>query len=208
MRKLLPLLTALAPLFGCRSTPLPSAPQPPAEPRGAQSSAAAPLHALSIVPIPALPGFQVCAACDAPRPTPKTLAPPRSLAIPAGMEASEAKPVTVRYATSIPFTFNSARIGEAGQAALAAFVSRLPSGARTSLVSVSGRTDNIGPPEANARIARARAQAVLAALRGPLRPQSEDIRAEPLCCYIASNATAAGRADNRRVDVVAIVAIE
>ena len=194
-------------LLGCRSTPLPSAVRASVAPASVVVERR-PVTPIQIVPFHGRPGFQVCAACDVRRPTPKTLATPRSLADPVGVPAAEVEPVTVRYAASIPFTFNSARIDGAGQAALDAFVARLPVGARARLVSVSGRTDNIGAREANARIARARAQAVLAALRGRLRPQSEDIRAEPLCCYIASNATAAGRADNRRVDVVAIVAIE
>ena len=194
-------------LLGCRSTPLPSAVHASVVPASVAVERR-PVTPIRIVPFHGRPGFQVCAACDVLRPTPKTLATPRSLADPVGVPASEVKPVTVRYAASIPFAFNSARIGGAGQAALDAFVARLPVGARTRLVSVSGRTDDIGAREVNARIARARAQAVLAALRPRLRPQAEDIRAEPLCCYIASNASATGRAENRRVDVVAIVAIE
>lgn len=191
-------------LLGCTSSPFPAAPA--ASRPAAAAKAARPLPAYpQIVPAPARPGFRVCAGCGGTTPTPKTLAGRARSGAPVPQAV---EPVTVRYAASIPFAFNSSRLDAAGLAALDAFVARMPQGLHAQLLSVAGRTDSTGPVAANTRIARARAEAVLTALRPRLQPQAEDVRSEPLCCYIASNATAAGRADNRRVDVVAIVAIE
>lgn len=207
MRELPPVL--LAALVVACSTPFP----PPAPVAAAPVPAAPAPQRPSlpqIVPLEAQPGFRLCSDCAPATPTPKTVAgAPEGARVASSPTRSAAPaPVTVRYATSIPFAFGSFALDRNGRAELEAFIARLPRGLAPSLVSVAGRTDSVGPREANARIARARAQTVLAALRTRLHPQSEDISAEPLCCYIAANATAAGRADNRRVDVVAIVEIQ
>jgi len=191
-------------LLGCTSSPFPTA-QPASKPAAAAKAARPSPPYPQIVPAPAQPGFRVCVGCGGTEPTPKTLAVRARSGAPARQAV---EPVTVRYAASIPFAFNSSRLDAAGLAALDAFVARMPQGLHAQLLSVAGRTDSTGPVAANTRIARARAEAVLSALRPRLQPQAEDVRSEPLCCYIASNATAAGRADNRRVDVIAIVAIE
>ena len=209
-RVLVPALLGVVLIAACSSTPFPP---PQALSAATPPTRVATLAQPRVVPIAGQPGFRVCVDCGPVAPTPKTLGGARKVAatspMPAERGASSAapEPVTVRYAASIPFAFGSTRIGAAGRAALDAFIARLPGGV-PSAVSVAGRTDSVGPRAVNARIARARAEAVLAALRSQLKPRSEEITSKPLCCYIASNATAAGRADNRRVDVVALVEIQ
>ena len=203
LRNVISLLTLALIAAGCRSAPF-SQSSPPGEVAPPAKRSGLARIPLIVAPLAGQPGFHVCAGCPIAEPTPKTLgaAPSVSAAArPATSRFGEA--VEVRYAASIPFAFGSTHLGSAGQEALDAFVARLPGNSPTS-ISVAGRTDNLGPRAANARIARARAEVVLAALRARLNPRSEGITSEPLCCYIASNATAAGRADNRRVEVVAL----
>jgi outer membrane protein OmpA-like peptidoglycan-associated protein len=72
-------------------------------------------------------------------------------------------------------------------------------------VYVVGHTDSVGSLEANLALSRARAEAVVAALTGQFRVAAG--RAVPAgvgpLAPVASNATDAGRALNRRVEVVA-----
>ena len=72
------------------------------------------------------------------------------------------------------------------------------------LILVEGHTDNIGPEEYNKRLSLARAESVAAVLKEHGHPN--EIRTEGMgfSAPIASNDTAAGRAQNRRVDVVIV----
>ena len=92
---------------------------------------------------------------------------------------------------------------ELRQAELAALRSLRPAFGRGP-VAVVGHTDAVGPRAYNQDLALRRARAVadfLAALDVP----AEAIRVEGRgsCCYRASNDTAAGRAENRRVEIFA-----
>lgn len=66
---------------------------------------------------------------------------------------------------------------------------------------IVGYTDDIGPKHYNDKLARKRAESVAAVLY-ELGISDIRIEAEGKCCYIADNATATGRAQNRRVDLI------
>jgi len=70
-------------------------------------------------------------------------------------------------------------------------------------VHISGYTDNIGNESANVELSRSRATAVMDALHSMGTP-TDRIQAEGYGSQkpIASNATAEGRAENRRVEVL------
>lgn len=69
------------------------------------------------------------------------------------------------------------------------------------LLLIKGYTDDVGGAAYNDRLALRRAEAVADALmrRGIKNPMQ--IEAQGKCCYIASNATEQGRAENRRAEV-------
>ena len=70
-------------------------------------------------------------------------------------------------------------------------------------VSIRGRTDGLGGSPANQRLALARANAVRQhlLLRDPSLAILIEAEARGSCCYVAPNATASGRALNRRVEI-------
>ncbi|WP_418319609.1 OmpA family protein [Piscinibacter sakaiensis] len=70
-------------------------------------------------------------------------------------------------------------------------------------VSIRGRTDGLGASPANQRLALARANAVRQHLlsRDPSLATLIEVEARGSCCYVAPNATASGRALNRRVEI-------
>lgn len=69
------------------------------------------------------------------------------------------------------------------------------------LLLIKGYTDDVGGAAYNDRLALRRAEAVADALkrRGVKNPM--EIEARGKCCYVASNATEQGRAENRRAEV-------
>lgn len=71
-------------------------------------------------------------------------------------------------------------------------------------ITIIGRTDSTGPLALNEALALARAMAVRDHLRKmhPTLPAALALRSRGACCFIASNDTPAGRAQNRRVEVV------
>ena len=72
-------------------------------------------------------------------------------------------------------------------------------------LTITGYTDDTAPGGRieNEVLARQRAQAVVDYLVSlDLDPKRATIKASPLCCYIASNDTAAGRALNRRAEIL------
>ncbi|MDP1693727.1 MAG: OmpA family protein [Burkholderiaceae bacterium] len=71
-------------------------------------------------------------------------------------------------------------------------------------IAISGRTDSVGPQRSNQLLAAARANAVRDHLRArhPHLAPAVTLEAQGACCYAASNETPAGRALNRRVEVV------
>ncbi len=72
-------------------------------------------------------------------------------------------------------------------------------------IQVLGYTDDQGPQAANDKVAQARALAVMVQVRqilGDDAPQALSAKGQGLCCYISHNQSEAGRALNRRVEVL------
>jgi OOP family OmpA-OmpF porin len=71
-------------------------------------------------------------------------------------------------------------------------------------VYIVGHTDNLGSLESNMGLSQQRAQAVAAALAGPLKIDARRMRASGVASLapVATNATEEGRARNRRVELV------
>ncbi len=184
---------------GCASTaPAPS--EPPKTPL-------VPARLSVVVPIAQAPGFQVCRGCEELPPTRKTLVG----SVPAGTSPSTqvlaplspAQTASPRIGT-VRFGSGSAKLDAQGRAAVASFIDAIQPAldAGTVLrVAVAGYTDNTGSLATNTRLADARAQGVAEAVRSqvPSDQVSLEVRGAPLCCYVADNASAAGRAANRRV---------
>jgi outer membrane protein OmpA-like peptidoglycan-associated protein len=129
-----------------------------------------------------------------------------ALEIPA---ASELKPTRFPMAAAeIPppalvlnFPFGGAALSPDDKAALDELV---PLASKAYRVKIASRTDNTGSEIANETVAFARANAVREYLRAKLTAPDEVflIDAQGSCCYIASNDTAQGRKQNRRVEIV------
>ena len=101
---------------------------------------------------------------------------------------------------SIYFDYASANLGQDARTQLNDALNGPISAHR---ISIRGRTDGHGATPANQRLALARAQAVRQHLlsRDPSLSKVIELEARGTCCYVAPNATASGRALNRRVEV-------
>jgi outer membrane protein OmpA-like peptidoglycan-associated protein len=102
---------------------------------------------------------------------------------------------------TVQFGLGSARLGPAAQSQLNSVMADLLLARRITII---GRTDNTGPLAFNEGLALARAFAVRDYLRTthPTLAATLTLRARGACCFIATNDTAAGRAQNRRVEVI------
>lgn len=111
------------------------------------------------------------------------------------------KAIKVTFDGGILFPTNGTTLSSAAKADLNSFAQSLIQNPDTD-VRVYGFTDNTGTMQVNQRVATGRADAVLAQLVNdgvsPTRIQAEGI---PMADYVASNETAAGRAQNRRVEI-------
>lgn len=191
---------------GCAST----APVPNEAPK----TPLVPARLSVVVPIAQAPGFQVCRGCEELPPTRKTLVG----SVPSGLGPSNTQVLAplspgptasprIGVAT-VRFGSGSAKLDAQGRAAVASFIDAIQPtlDAGTVLrVAVAGYTDNTGSLATNTRLADARAQGVAEAVRSqvPSDQVSLEVRGAPLCCYVADNASAAGRAANRRVSLEA-----
>ena len=103
---------------------------------------------------------------------------------------------------SVPFAFDSARLGAKAQSVMRHVIDELPGNSR---ITIAGRTDSSGPAAVNDALAQARARAErdhLLHARAELAP-AITLDAQGSCCFAASNDTATGRARNRRVEILA-----
>ena len=159
--------------------------------------------------------FAQCVPPVCPTRTPKTLAteaPRQSIdpaAPPAPPEPVAPAPVQPAPATTaqssrtviVQFALGSAKLSPAARSQLNAAIGDL---SRVRRITIVGRTDSTGPLAFNQELALARALAVRDHLRRthPALAATLTLRARGACCFIAPNDTLAGRAQNRRVEVV------
>ncbi len=176
-------------------------------------------------------GFARCLPPACPAVTPKTLAlevspalsKPRPIdtaasltegeaLVPAADAAVRTTPTLAQAASAQPadplvrlvvvhFAFDDATLTPAARALIDEVAKPLASARR---IAISGRTDSLGPQQSNQLLAIARANAVRDHLRArhPHLAPAVTLEAQGACCYAASNETPAGRALNRRVEVV------
>ncbi len=159
--------------------------------------------------------FARCIPPACPTRTPKTLAletpsPPVDRAVlhaPAEPVAPDPvaqnplpKTETSRMVT-VQFAFGSAWLSPAAQSRLEAAIADI---ATAHSVTISGRTDSTGSLAVNEALALARALAVRNYLlnKHPALTAALTVQAQGACCFTAPNDTLAGRAQNRRVEVV------
>jgi len=104
-------------------------------------------------------------------------------------------------AVTIQFTFGSARLSPATEAQLDDAMVGITA---VHSVTITGRTDSTGPLAVNEGLALARAHAVRDHLlkTHPALASSLLVQAQGPCCFVAPNDTLAGRAQNRRVEVI------
>ena len=109
--------------------------------------------------------------------------------------------IKVTFDGGILFPTNGTTLSQQAQADLSRFAANLKQSPGTN-VQVYGFTDNTGSLAVNEKVSNGRADAVLRYLVNsgvsPTRVYAQGI---PMADYVASNETAAGRAQNRRVEI-------
>ena len=168
---------------------------------------------IQIAPTP-LGQFVRCAGQDCLQPTPKTLAsrpprsegPPKALKLDAPAQRSVPPPPArdaLRLERAVVvFPFEGSAVGPQVAERLRDLLPLIRLAKR---IQVLGYTDDQGPQAANDKVAQARALAVMVQVRqmlGDEAPQTLSAKGQGLCCYISHNQTEAGRALNRRVEVL------
>lgn len=166
--------------------------------------------------------FAICAEPACPKRTPKTIPsiarttlslPPTVASISASEPAPRRIPAVLK-ADSRPLDRATARSRQVrlrfpiGSAELDPGIRQeiddaLPFARKANRIVISGRTDAIGGQPANDRLALARAVSARDYLRARV-PEIADaitLDAKGRCCFVADNDTAAGRAENRRVEI-------
>ncbi len=109
--------------------------------------------------------------------------------------------IKVTFPGGILFPTNGTTLSASAQTELAQFAASLKQNAETN-VQIFGFTDNTGSLEVNTRVADGRALAVDRFLvDSGISPTRLTYQGIPMADYVASNDTAAGRAQNRRVEL-------
>lgn len=109
--------------------------------------------------------------------------------------------IKVTFSGGILFKTGSAQLSQQAMQDLNNFAVSLQQNPLTD-VQILGFTDDTGGIEVNSRVATARAEAVLSYLvNAGVSPTRLTAKGIPMADYIASNATEAGRAQNRRVEI-------
>ena len=104
---------------------------------------------------------------------------------------------------TVPFAFDSTQITAGDASKLAPFEERL-NAYPDATITVVGHTDSTGPEAYNQKLSQERAEAVASALRTHLNVGADRVLSEGRgeLDPIASNDTAEGRSENRRVDII------
>ena len=141
-------------------------------------------------------GHLICDPVETPPPPPPPPAPVAKPAPPApGTKITEIK--------GPHFDFNKSTIKPEGQRRLDDVV-RLMRDNPTMKVEAVGHTDSVGSDAYNLKLGERRARSVASYLTSQgVSPSRIDIRSEGKARPVASNATAEGRAENRRVEILA-----
>lgn len=109
--------------------------------------------------------------------------------------------IRVTFPGGILFPTNGTTLNQDAKADLTKFAASLQANPDTD-VQIFGYTDNTGSMEVNTRVANGRADAVEAYLINSGIPANRMVaQGLPMQDYVASNSTAEGRAQNRRVDI-------
>lgn len=109
--------------------------------------------------------------------------------------------IKVTFDGGILFPTNGTTLSEQAKADLSRFATSLLNNPDTN-VQIYGFTDNTGTLEVNQRVATGRAMAVESYLANCGVPVTRlSAQGVPMADYVASNATAEGRAQNRRVEI-------
>ncbi|MCP5152436.1 MAG: OmpA family protein [Chromatiales bacterium] len=149
---------------------------------------------LPVSPLRPHPWFAYCGPC--PGLTAKTPIAKAALAQSMGAERPDA--ATADDAHTVHFAFDSDVVADRDGSALRKTFPPDP----TVQLAIHGHTDAIGDKPYNDDLAQRRARAVHDLLQSAGWSSAQlAVTAEGLCCYVASNATARGRAANRRVEV-------
>jgi len=109
--------------------------------------------------------------------------------------------IKVTFDSGILFATGKSNLSDASKTALTNFATSLKSTPETD-VTIYGHTDNTGTREANERVSLQRAQAVSAFLnQNGIATERMTVKGMAFDQPVADNATAEGRAQNRRVEV-------
>lgn len=109
--------------------------------------------------------------------------------------------IKVTFEGGILFPTGKHTLSQQAQADLARFATSLRENPDTN-IQIYGYTDNTGSFSANQRVAGERADAVLSYLvNAGVAPTRLSAKGIPMADYVASNETAEGRAQNRRVEI-------
>lgn len=133
------------------------------------------------------------AVAPAPAPAAAAVAPAPTVAAAAGAGCADALKLAVSFSTG------SAVLSAEGKKSLDGMVDCI----KAKAVNVIGHTDNVGGDTLNLALSQKRANAVVAYLAGKGVPAANmAARGEGEAKPVADNATAAGRATNRRMEIV------
>lgn len=111
------------------------------------------------------------------------------------------KAIRVTFDGGILFPTGKSTLNEQAKADLVRFAQNLKDNPDTD-VQILGFTDNTGTFAANEKVSNARAEAVLSFLANHgVSPTRLTAKGVPMADYVASNETAEGRAQNRRVEI-------
>lgn len=109
--------------------------------------------------------------------------------------------IKVTFDGGILFPTNGTTLSKSAQTDLSGFAKNLINNPGTN-VQIYGFTDNTGSMATNTKVANGRADAVLTYLvNSGVSPTRLEAQGIPMADYVASNDTAAGRAQNRRVEI-------